>query len=82
MPSVFVSYVNEDFEAVSRIATVLREHEVTVWLDKDSWTNYNDASGTVQGRVGTAGRQLPRDGPFLQIIYICSKTFSVTFARA
>ena len=34
MPSAFISYVSEDFEAVSRIAEVLREYEVDVWLDK------------------------------------------------
>jgi len=36
MPSVFVSYVQEDCEAVSRIANTLRELEVMVWLDKES----------------------------------------------
>jgi hypothetical protein len=36
MPSAFISYVKEDAEAVNRIATVLREFEVNVWLDKHS----------------------------------------------
>lgn len=36
MPSVFVSYIRQDFEAASRIAAVLTEFEVTVWLDKTS----------------------------------------------
>jgi|SRR5580658_10066960 hypothetical protein len=36
MPTVFVSYVNEDSKAVTRIANVLREFGITVWLDKDS----------------------------------------------
>jgi hypothetical protein len=34
MPSAFVSYVREDLEPVDRIATVLREFDVTVWMDK------------------------------------------------
>jgi hypothetical protein len=36
MPSAFISYVKEDAEAVNRIATVLREFEINVWLDKTS----------------------------------------------
>src|ERR1035438_3365464 len=34
MSTVFVSYVREDLKAVSRLAEVLREFQVTVWLDK------------------------------------------------
>jgi len=34
MPSVFISYVKEDFKAISRIADVLCEFDVKVWVDK------------------------------------------------
>ena len=33
MPSAFISYVKEDLLPVTRIANVLREFEVTVWMD-------------------------------------------------
>jgi hypothetical protein len=36
MTSVFVSYIQEDSKVVSRLADVLREFLVKVWLDKES----------------------------------------------
>jgi hypothetical protein len=36
MPSSFISHVSEDSEAVHRIAAVLQEFDVTIWLDQHS----------------------------------------------
>ena len=34
MSNPFISYVKEDVEAIARIATVLKEFNVRVWMDK------------------------------------------------
>jgi hypothetical protein len=38
MPRVFVSYVTDDLKRVTELAEVLRELEITVWLDKNDLT--------------------------------------------
>jgi HEAT repeat protein len=38
MPNVFVSYVTEDLQRVNEIVQMLREFEITLWLDRDALT--------------------------------------------
>ncbi len=55
MPGVFISYFRENSEDVQRLATALRTHGVTIWLDRE------------QIKPGTDGLTL-LEGPFLKEI--------------